>query len=118
MASPWLLVHIRTTFLESGAVWKLTRMLSDPFCEPKGLGLSFCTEMRKCSWMGIGIDDLAPVYVAGNHVTRVNSFCVFGSMFTSEDVALVTLQHRTALAWGQFWNLMDHLRSRDSSMDS
>ena len=92
------------------------RMLSDPSAEPKGLCLSFCTEMVKCSWMGIGIDDLAPVYLARNHVTRVN--CVLGSMLTSEDVALVTPQHRTALVWSQFWNVMDHLRSRDSPMDA
>ena len=75
-------------------------MLTDPSAEPKALCLSFCTEMVKCSWMGIGIDDLAPVYLARNHVTRVNSFCVLGSMLTSEDVALVTLQHRTALVLG------------------
>ena len=118
MASTWPLGHKRTIFLEAGAAWKLTRMLSDPSAETKGLGLSLCTEMGKCPWMGNGIDDSAPVYVAGNHVTRVNSFCVLDSMLTSEDVALVTLQHRTALAWGQFGNLMDHLRSRDSSMDA
>ena len=58
---------------------------------------------------GIGTVDFAPVYLAGNLVTGVNCFCVLGSMITSEDDALVTLQHRTALAWGQFWNLFDEI---------
>ena len=40
------------------------------------------------------------------------------SMITSEDEALVTLQHRTALACGQFWKLKEQLRSRDTSMKS
>ena len=65
-----------------------------------------------------GIDELAAVYFAGNLTTSLNIFCVLGSMVTSEDGALVTLQHRTTLAWGQFWNLKDQLRSRESSMKS
>ena len=87
-------------FWAAGAAWKLTRMLSDQSADLLRLGLSLCTEMDKCAWLGIGIDDLAPMYLAGNLVTRVTSFCVLGSMITSEDDALVSLQHRTALAWG------------------
>ena len=68
--------------------------------------------------MGIGIDDMAPVYFAGNLVTRVNSFCVLGSMINSEDDPLLTLQHRAALAWRQCWNLKDELRARDTAMKS
>ena len=77
-----------------------------------------CTEICKCAWVGIGIDDLAPVHLAGNLVTRVTNFCVLGSMINTEDDALMTLQHRTASAWRQFWNLKDQLRSRDTAMKS
>ena len=58
------------------------------------------------------------MYFAGNSVTRVNSFCVLGSVVTSDDHASVTLQHRTTSAWSQLWNLKDQLRSRDSTMKS
>ena len=91
-ASPWQLGHTRSCL----------DMLSELSTELKGLGFSLFKEIGKCAWMGIGIDELAPVYFEGNLVTRVNSFCVLGSIVTSEYDALVTLQHRTTLALGQF----------------
>ena len=110
--------HSDDLFWAAGAAWKLTRMLSDQSADLLRLGLSLCTEMGKCAWLGIGIDDLVPMYLAGNLVTRVTSFCVLGSMIPSEDDALVSLQHRTALAWGQSWKLKEQLRSRDTSTKS
>ena len=74
--------------------------------------------MGKSAWLGIGIDESAPVYLAGSFVTRVNRFCALRSVVTSEDDAPVTLQHRTTLAWVQLWNPKDQLRSRDSTMKS
>ena len=65
-------------FLGAGAAWKLTRMLADLSAELAGLGLCLCTEVGKCAWVGIGIDETAPVCLAGNLVTGVNSFCVLG----------------------------------------
>ena len=66
--------------------------------------------------MEIGIDDMAPVYLAGNRVTRVTSFCVLGSMINSKDDPPLTLQHRAARR--QFWNLKDQLQARDTAMKS
>ena len=104
-------VYVDEMVDKDGNIWRLTMMLSDLSAELKGLNLSLCTNVGKCAWMGTDIDELAPLYLAGNLVTRVNRFCVLGSMVTSEDNALVTLQHRTTLAWGQFWNLKDQLQS-------
>ena len=42
--------------------WSCLEMLSDLSTELKGLGFSLFTKMGKCAWMGIGIDELAPVY--------------------------------------------------------
>ena len=70
-------------FWAAGAAWKLTRMLSDQFADLLRLRLSLCTEMGKCAWLGIGIDDRAPVYLAGNLVTRVTSFCVLAPARTT-----------------------------------
>ena len=39
-------------FLAAGAVWKLTRMLSELSTELKGLGLNLRTETGRCAWMG------------------------------------------------------------------
>ena len=57
----------------AGAAWKLTRMLADLSAELAGLGLSLCTEIGKCAWVGIGIDDL-----------------VLGFIINTEDDALMT----------------------------
>ena len=55
-----------------------------------------------CTWLGTSTQ--------GQQLLRLG--------VTSEDDALVTLQHRTTKARGQFWNLKDQIRSRDSSMKS
>ena len=39
-------------------------------------------------------------------------------MVTDENDALVTLQHKTSLAWGHFWKLKERLRSRETLMKS
>ena len=77
--------------LAAGAAWTMTRMLSDFSVELARLGLSLCTEVGKCAWLGIGTDELAPVYLAGHPVTRVSDFCVLGSMINSEDDAFLTV---------------------------
>ena len=85
-------------------------MLSDLSIELARLGLSLSTEPGTCAWMAIGFDERASVYSAGNLVKIVSSFCVLGSKVDIEDDALLTLQHRTALVWGQFWKLKEQLQ--------
>ena len=53
-------------FLAAGAAWKLTKMLSDLSVGLARLVLSLCIEVGKCAWQGVGIDDLAPVYLAAS----------------------------------------------------
>ena len=95
-----------------------TPSFADLSAELAELGLSLCAETGKRAWVGIGIDEMAPVFLASDLVTGVTSFCVLGSMIETEDDPTMTLQHRAAVALCQLWNLKDQLRARDTTMKS